>query len=104
MRLPPDHALGLGLILHELASNAAKFGALSTLPGRVTIDWTVSESATPRLALNWRESGGPPVVRPAEAGFGTKLIERSLDKVLDSSVTMNFAAEGLEAAIDLPLD
>jgi two-component sensor histidine kinase len=103
LRLPPDQALGLGLILHELASNAVKYGALSRPDGKVTVSW--SEAAEPgrRIELVWKESGGPPVVKPAEAGFGTRLIERGLDKVLDSTVELSFPAEGAEAKISLPL-
>jgi two-component sensor histidine kinase len=103
LRLPPDQALGLGLILHELASNAVKYGALSRPDGKVTVSW--SEAAEPRrhIELVWKESGGPVVVKPAEAGFGTRLIERGLDKVLDSTVELSFPAEGAEAKISLPL-
>ena len=104
LRLPPDHALGLGLIIHELASNAVKFGALSRPDGRVTVTWTVSRVGDRRLELVWKESGGPMVMKPAEAGFGTRLIERSLDKVLGSSVKLSFPIEGAEARISLPLE
>lgn len=103
LRLPPDHALGLGLILHELASNAVKFGALSRPEGRVTVRWTVTGDEPRRIALTWKESGGPRIAEPAVAGFGTRLIERSLDKVLDSSVQLAFPAEGAEARISLPI-
>jgi two-component sensor histidine kinase len=104
VELPPDHALGLGLVLHELASNAFKYGALSLPAGQVSIAWTISAAAPRRLDLTWRESGGPKVSRPRTAGFGTRLIERSLDKVLDSTVELDYAAEGLAARISLPID
>jgi two-component sensor histidine kinase len=103
LRLPPDHALGLGLILHELASNAVKFGALSRPEGRVTVVWTESRGVPHRIELVWTETGGPRITRPGEAGFGTRLIERSLDKVLDSSVELTFSPEGAMARISLPL-
>jgi PAS domain S-box-containing protein len=102
VKLPPDQALGLGLVLHELASNALKFGALSAPGGRVQISWTVAE-APRRIELAWTESGGPKVTPPTYRGFGTSLIERSLDKVLDSSVSLSFPEEGVTAKISLPL-
>jgi len=104
VRLPPDHALGLGLVLHELSSNAVKFGALSTAAGKVNVSWTVKTNIAAQLELIWKESGGPAVVPPAETGFGTRLIERSLDKVLGSDVVLTYPPEGAEARITLPLD
>ncbi|MEO8883129.1 MAG: HWE histidine kinase domain-containing protein [Devosia sp.] len=104
LRLPPDHALGLGLVLHELSSNAVKFGALSSAAGKVNVSWTVKTDIAPQLELLWKESGGPTVVPPTETGFGTRLIERSLDKVLGSDVALTYPAEGAEARITLPLD
>jgi two-component sensor histidine kinase/PAS domain-containing protein len=104
LRLPPDHALGLGLILHELASNAARFGALSTSRGSVTVSWVEQGGEQPRVELHWKEAGGPKVTKPGETGFGSRLIQRSLDKVLDSSVRLDFPPEGAEAVISFPLD
>jgi len=103
VQLPPDHALGLGLVLHELASNAVKYGALSSARGRVTIGWSLFGDPTSRIEFTWKESGGPPVGQAPEAGFGMRLIHRSLDKVLDSSVSLSFPADGVEARIAMPL-
>ncbi|WP_158625932.1 sensor histidine kinase [Arsenicitalea aurantiaca] len=103
LQLPPDHALGLGLILHELASNAVKFGALSTPRGRIAISWTGPVGAERRVDFQWREEGGPQISAPVEPGFGTRLIERSLDKVLDSKVTLDYAPEGVRAALSFPM-
>lgn len=103
VQLPPDHALGVGLILHELSSNAVKFGALSTARGRVKISWVREGGAQERIRLLWKESNGPPVSPPAEPGFGTRLIQRSLDKILDSRVTLDFPRTGVEAEIAFPL-
>lgn len=103
VKLPPDQALGLGLIVHELTSNAGKFGALSRTGGKVRIAWTISKGEPPRIDLTWKETGGPRVLRPARTGFGTRLIERSLDKVLGSSVVLGFPEDGAEAKISLPL-
>jgi two-component sensor histidine kinase len=102
VELPADHALGLGLILHELTTNAHRHGAWSGDEGTVSIDWEVKPM--PRgLSLTWRESGGPAVSRPADYGMGARLIERSLAKVLDSEVKLDFDPEGVAAHIWLPL-
>lgn len=103
VHLPPDHALGLGLTLHELASNAARFGALSVREGRLSITWQHLTEPTARIVLDWRESGGPTIAQPVDSGFGTRLIERSLDKVLDSKVMLNFEPTGATARIEVPL-
>jgi PAS domain S-box-containing protein len=103
VRLPPDHALGLGLILHELSSNAVKYGALSTERGRIGISWTIESGPEPRVEMCWKESGGPPVQEPEDTGFGTQLIQRSLDKVLGSQVRLAFPRAGVEARIAFPL-
>jgi two-component sensor histidine kinase/PAS domain-containing protein len=101
VQLPPDHALGLGLVLHELASNAEKYGALSNSHGEVTVSWTVENGC---LYVTWKEVGGPRIENLPEAGFGSRLIQRGLDKVLDSSVSLSFPPEGAEARIVMPLD
>ena len=103
LMLPPDHALGLGLVLHELSTNAARFGALSAPHGRVHLGWNLVEAPERRLELRWRETGGPPVSPPSETGLGLRLIQRSLDKVLGSKVHLDFAPSGLVATISLPL-
>ena len=103
LQLPPDHALGLGLIIHELASNAVKFGALSLPQGRVSVTWIESDGPQRRIELIWLESGGPTVGVPRETGFGMRLIQRSLDKVLDSSVELSFPETGAIAKISMPI-
>jgi two-component sensor histidine kinase len=70
--LPPKQALALSLALHELATNAAKYGALSRPEGRVELRWQAQDG---QLSLNWRESGGPPVVAPSRRGFGSRLLQ-----------------------------
>jgi two-component sensor histidine kinase/PAS domain-containing protein len=103
VQLPPDHALGLGLILHELSSNAVKFGALSAARGRVRISWIREGGSPQRIRLLWKESDGPQVAAPPEPGLGARLIQRSLDKILDSQVRLEFLPTGVEAEIAFPL-
>ncbi|UJW87116.1 sensor histidine kinase [Devosia sp. SL43] len=101
--LPADHALGLGLILHELTTNAMRHGAWSDDKGTVSIRWDIKTAPERGLALNWREIGGPQVSPPQEHGLGTRLIERSLAKVLDSEVKLDFTPDGVVADVWLPL-
>ena len=101
--LPPDHALGLGLILHELTTNAHRYGAWSTQHGIVRIEWDVINKPERGLALRWQEVGGPMVKAPGEYGLGAKLIERSLAKVLDSEVKLNFDPAGVVTDVWMPL-
>lgn len=94
--VPPRIAIALALALHELATNAAKYGALSTPGGKVHVDWSVTREAGGRLLrLNWREQGGPPVHPPTKSGFGTRLIQRGLSGELGGKVIMEFRPEGL---------
>lgn len=100
LQLPPDHALGLGIILHELASNAARYGALSGEAGSLDLHWSIDGDV---LTLHWAETGGPMVDPGAPRGFGTRLIRRSLDKVLGSEVDYQLDEAGVKACIRLPL-
>jgi two-component system CheB/CheR fusion protein len=101
--LTPKAGLSLAMAIHELASNAAKYGALSTEAGRLAVSWALpGGDATPSMTLVWAESGGPPVVPPARRGFGTTLIERALSHELDAEVSRNFAAEGLRCTVEIP--
>ena len=97
--LAPGGALTMALIFHELATNALKYGALSSGEGasgegRVVLSWTY-DAATRDLALAWTESGGPPVAPPRRRGFGSRLIERSLRGELKGAATMDYRPEGL---------
>jgi PAS domain S-box-containing protein len=100
--LPPKLAQSLALMLHELTTNAAKYGALSVETGRVRLRWEVSPRPQ-RLRLVWRESEGPPVGPPARRGFGSMLIEQSLAYEFLSKVDVQYRPEGLRCEIDLPL-
>lgn len=103
--LSPDQAVGLGLILHELASNALKYGSLSSPSGEVDLAWKAQgRKGARRLVLTWRESGGPGVEPPDRHGFGSILIRRSLAKVIDSEVTHEYRPDGVFAEISMPLE
>lgn len=102
-RLDPAKALLLAMALHELGTNAAKYGALSNDSGRVDVGWTVDEIAGRRcLVLNWQERGGPAVTPPSRKGFGSRMIQSAL-KGEQGSVTFNFASAGLTAALRVAL-
>jgi PAS domain S-box-containing protein len=100
LRLSPKAAVALGMAFHELATNAAKYGALSVPDGRVALDWRVEDET---LALRWSERGGPPVAAPTHRGFGTRLLERGLPHELHGRLRMEFRPEGLACAIAAPL-
>ena len=103
--LAPQTAVSLAMAIHELCTNAIKYGALSSEQGKVDVRW-VTEAAgdgLTSLTINWVESGGPPVVKPDRRGFGTRLIERGLSSELRSTVTLDFAPEGLRCTIEAKL-
>ncbi|MHC2088962.1 HWE histidine kinase domain-containing protein [Methylobacterium sp. CM6244] len=104
--LPPRYVLALGMTLHELTTNAAKYGALSDEAGRVDIAWRVAttEGGARRLVMEWRESGGPAVTVPHRRGFGTRLINGGISHELGGTVHLDFDAAGLSCVMDVPLD
>jgi PAS domain S-box-containing protein len=99
--LSPKAAVSLVMALHELGTNAAKYGALSAPEGEVSIAWEVKDGD--RLALEWRERGGPPVVPPSHKGFGFRMIERALAADLAGAAGIEFNADGLVCRIEAPL-
>ena len=104
VRLPPKTAIAVALAFHELATNAAKYGALSTEAGRVDLNWSVSSAESGRrLRISWRESGGPPVRKPRRTGFGTRLIERGLAADLNGKVEIDYAPDGVRCTIEAAL-
>jgi two-component sensor histidine kinase len=104
VRLPPNPVLALGMAFHELATNAAKYGALSNAVGHVEVSWNlVPNAAGSRLRLCWRECGGPPVSPPERKGFGSRLLERGLAHELDGAVRLDYAPAGLVCEIEIPL-
>jgi PAS domain S-box-containing protein len=102
--ISPKAVVAMSLVLHELATNAAKYGALSSASGRVHVSWTVSEDETPRLSLSWLETGGPPVAVPSRKGFGTRLIEGMISGQLNGHASLDYSPTGLRCDIEAPLD
>jgi len=93
----------IGLALHELATNAAKYGALSVPEGRVSIEWQSSHNGSePCLRLTWRESDGPAVTAPLHKGFGHIVVERTVADSLDAKVDLNFAPTGVSWEAEIP--
>jgi two-component sensor histidine kinase len=104
IRLSPRAALALALALHELATNAAKYGALSVPDGRVGVRWKLDSPDLPsKLCLAWAEAGGPRVQPPRRKGFGSRLIERGLSMEIDGKVKLDFNARGVRCRIEVPL-
>ncbi len=99
-RLPPKTSVSLALALHELSTNALKYGALSAPEGQVQIAWS---SVNGRLSLTWRETGGPEVAEPRARGFGTRMIERGLAAEFGGKVSIQFLPEGVLCSVDAPL-
>ena len=99
VRLPSKAAVAMALALHELATNAAKYGALSTAAGRVALEWALDHEA---LRITWRERGGPPVIPPKTTGFGVRLIRRGLQIELRAEVAIDYCAEGLVCTVVAP--
>lgn len=105
VRISPKQALALSMALHELATNAAKYGSLSNTAGRVRIAWSIASlDGTGELQLTWSEEGGPPVVPPNRRGFGSRLIERNLAHDLGGEASIVYRPDGVFSLIKSPLD
>jgi two-component system CheB/CheR fusion protein len=103
LHLDPQVALTLSMILHELGTNACKYGALSQPGGRLDISWDLAPAGKGALAcVRWKESGGPPVRAPAKTGFGTKLLDISVKGMKGGTVKVNYEPQGLSCDITLP--
>ncbi|MGZ3410524.1 MAG: PAS domain S-box protein [Xanthobacteraceae bacterium] len=102
--LPGQLALNLALVLHELASNALRYGALSTPTGTIDIKWTIANGSEPKsIDLTWRELNGPAVKPPTEFGFGAKLVDRLLKRGLGAEVDVTWDPAGLIIRFQLPI-
>ena len=98
-----DASQAIGLVLHELATNAVKYGALSSSSGRIAISWTVDDKAEAGgLTLDWREKDGPPVTAPQQTGFGHVVIKRMIEQAVCGTVELDFAKEGLHWTLRAP--
>ena len=103
--LKPETAQNLGLALHELASNASKYGALSVAAGKVTAHWKQLMDGEPNgIELVWAEQGGPTVNVPKKRGFGSMLIQQNLSRSLETDVDLRFEKDGLRCRIVIPRD
>ena len=100
------HAEALGLAIHELATNADKYGALSNDTGRVQVGWRRSDSddREPTMEFFWKETGGPKAGPPAQTGFGTLLIRQNIEAVFRADVTLDYREEGLFWSLECPAD
>ena len=96
VRLPPQTAVSLALALHELSTNAAKYGALSNATGTIHVSWSATDD---ELDFRWVERGGPPVQVPDRRGFGTRMIERTLASEFGGTATLDFAPEGVTCRV-----
>jgi two-component system CheB/CheR fusion protein len=104
VRLQPKAAETFALAIHELATNALKYGALSRPTGRIEVTWRLDETVDPaELVFEWRERGGPRVGAPPRKGFGTELLERTLAFELKGQTRMAFDDPGLQCSITIPL-
>jgi two-component system CheB/CheR fusion protein len=101
IRLNPREALAFAMVLHEMTTNALKYGALSNETGRLEVTWT-SHPQGGAVDLVWIERGGPPVSPPTRRGFGTLLIERQLAYELDGTSELDFAPQGLVVKLHIP--
>jgi len=100
VQLQPATAQTLAMTLHELVTNSAKYGALSTVTGRLSIDWKVEADV---LVILWEERGGPPVVEPASRGFGTRSVIASIESQLGGRAEFDWRPEGLICRLSVPL-
>lgn len=100
VRLNPNLAVLLGMVFHELATNAAKYGAFSNTAGKVRVAWEQVDGPEPRVRLRWAESGGPPVKKPRRQGFGSRLIEHGLARELNGDVQLRYEPAGVVCVLE----
>lgn len=103
IRLGPNAAVTLNMAFHELATNAAKYGALSAGDGLIRVEWNVDQGESPpAIAIRWTESDGPAVQPPRRRGFGSRLLEQGLARELNGTVTLDYRPEGLVCQMRFP--
>jgi PAS domain S-box-containing protein len=104
IRMPPRAALALGIAFHELATNAAKYGALSNDTGSILIEWKVMRAQEgDRIVLFWQEKNGPSVTRPTRKGFGSQVLQDGLAQTLQGSVDLDYRPDGLICTMSFPV-
>ncbi|WP_454762211.1 sensor histidine kinase [Caulobacter segnis] len=105
VRLSPSQAVSMSLIIHELGTNAVKYGALSTQTGTVTLSWNLAQNGLGERSLTflWQEAGGPTVHPPASRGFGSRMITRAMKENASGEARLEFPAEGVRCVLVMPL-
>ncbi len=104
VEMQPDAAQGIGMALHELGTNAAKYGALSNGEGKVFINWEVDDVPVPTFSMSWVERGGPKVITPVRLGFGQTVIGRMAKAAVQGDAGISFAEEGLRWSLSAPAE
>jgi two-component sensor histidine kinase len=104
MIVTPEAAQNIGLAVHELSTNAAKYGALSVPQGQVTVRWMCTDNGSDdaRFRMLWIERGGPPVAPPSHKGFGQVVMEQLAARALQGDATLDFKPEGVRWTLDIP--
>jgi PAS domain S-box-containing protein len=102
--IPPQIAVSLGMLVHELTTNAAKYGALSVFGGRVDVNWTETiEASRRRLDFDWIESGGPLVSKPVRQGFGLRMLSAVLPGQIQAKTAIDFHSDGVRVSCSIPM-
>jgi len=104
--LPATATQGVAMVLQELATNALKYGSLSTPRGQISVHWERRQCAdsSERLVIAWRETGGPPTKEPGHSSYGSRLIRNLIPHELGGTVDLVFASEGVRCDIEIPLE
>ena len=102
VRLTPEAAQGIGMALHELATNAGKYGALSNDDGRVLISWQFGTANEPVFLMSWLEEGGPTVAPPTRKGFGQMVIGRMVEAAVDGTAEIDYRESGFSWRLSAP--
>jgi PAS domain S-box-containing protein len=103
VHLEPETALMLAMVLHELATNAAKYGSLAGAEGKLNVSWSVANGMfPPRLKIDWSETGGPQVHPPTRRGFGSRLLDRAINQQLGGTAEIAFEPTGVRCQIEIP--
>lgn len=104
LHVSPRQAMSLTLAVNELATNALKYGALSSAHGGVDISWSASASGAPTFSFLWREHGGPRIVQPTRQGFGTRVIKHLMAADFGDTVRLSYEPDGVSCELTSPLE